>query len=170
MADLETELAALRIDRSARGGGWSRKGRWTGFALALLVVILSGAGWYWTAHAQAAPVRVGTVTAKTSGAGARGQVLNASGYVTARRRATVSSKVTGKVMEVLVEEGHPVKEGQVLARLDDTQAKAALAYADAQLAAAQKSAAEDEARLREAELSLGRLQQPRLVFGGALLG
>ena len=60
-------------------------------------------------------------------------MLNASGYVTARRRATVSSKVTGKVIEVNVEEGMAVKEGQVLARLDDSQPRAALALAEAQL-------------------------------------
>ena len=50
-----------------------------------------------------------------------GAVLNASGYVTARRRATVSSKVTGKVIDVLIEEGQPVKEGQMLAHLDDSR-------------------------------------------------
>ena len=60
-------------------------------------------------------------------------MLNASGYVTARRRATVSSKVTGKVLEVFVEEGKAVKKGQVLARLDDSQVRAALAVAQAQL-------------------------------------
>jgi multidrug efflux pump subunit AcrA (membrane-fusion protein) len=51
-------------------------------------------------------------------------VLNASGYVTARRVATVSSKVTGKVVEVLIQKGRQVKEGQVVARLDDTNVKA----------------------------------------------
>ena len=65
-------------------------------------------------------------------------MLNASGYVTARRRATVSSKVTGKVLEVFVEEGKAVKKGQVLARLDDSQIRAALSVAEAQLAAAQR--------------------------------
>ena len=58
-----------------------------------------------------------------------------------------------------VEEGHPVKQGQVLARLDDTQPRAALAYAEAQLAATEKSAAEDQARLQEAEANLRRLTQ-----------
>jgi RND family efflux transporter MFP subunit len=85
-------------------------------------------------------------------------VLNASGYVTARRRATVSSKVTGKVLDVLVEEGHAVKEGQVLSHLDDTQARASLALAEAQLAASQKSFAEDQARLTQAQLTLERRQ------------
>jgi RND family efflux transporter MFP subunit len=86
-------------------------------------------------------------------------VLNASGYVVARRRATVSSKVTGKVMDVLIEEGHPVKGGQVVAHLDDTQARAALNLAEAQLAAAKKSYAEDEAKLAQADLNLKRREQ-----------
>ena len=76
--------------------------------------------------------------------------------MTARRRATVSSKVTGKVLEVFVEEGKAVRKGQVLARLDDSQIRAALAVAEAQLAAAQRGAAEDEARLKQAELTLDR--------------
>ena len=86
-------------------------------------------------------------------------MLNASGYVVARRRATVSSKVTGKVVDVLIEEGHPVKEGQILAHLDDTQARATLALAEAQLASPRKAAAEDEARVQQAELTLQRRQQ-----------
>ena len=100
-----------------------------------------------------------TVTARTGAGAAPGAVLNASGYVTARRRATVSSKVTGKVLEVFVEEGKAVRKGQVLARLDDSQVRAALAVAEAQLEASRRGAAEDEARLREAELTLGRREQ-----------
>ena len=57
-------------------------------------------------------------------------MLNASGYVTARRRATVSSKVTGKLVEVLVEEGMAVREGQVLARLDDSTLRSQRALAE----------------------------------------
>src|SRR5205085_8897767 len=67
--------------------------------------------------------------------------------------------VTGKVLEVFVEEGKPVRAGQVLARLDDAQMRAALAVAEAQLEAARRGAAEDEARLRDAELTLGRREQ-----------
>ena len=66
-------------------------------------------------------------------AGTQAAVLNASGYVTARRRATVSAKITGKVVEVNVEEGMTVREGQVLARLDDEEPRAALALAEAQV-------------------------------------
>ncbi|HWT45822.1 MAG TPA: efflux RND transporter periplasmic adaptor subunit, partial [Vicinamibacterales bacterium] len=108
----------------------------------------------------AATVKVAPATAPpAAGSTGAAAVLNASGYVTARRRATVSSKVTGKVVDVLVEEGHPVRAGQVLAHLDDTQVRAALNFAEAQLASSRKAAAEDEARLRQAELQLGRLQQ-----------
>jgi len=67
--------------------------------------------------------------------------------------------VTGKVIDVLVEEGHPVRQGQILAHLDDTQVRAALNFAEAQLASSRKAAAEDEARLKQAELTLGRQQQ-----------
>jgi RND family efflux transporter MFP subunit len=78
-------------------------------------------------------------------------VLDASGYVTARRQATVSAKVTGKVVEVLIEEGMRVQEGAVLARLDDTEAKAQLALARAQLTAARSQQAEIRAMLEQAE-------------------
>ncbi len=149
------ELSSLKIDQSARGGQ-SRRGLW--ITLVLLLGLIAGGGWYWATTVQALPVRVATVTAKTAGAAA-GAVLNASGYVTARRRATVSSKVTGKVVEMFVEEGKNVRAGQVLARLDDSQARAALALAEAQFGAAEKGYAEDQARLREAEQNLERRQR-----------
>ena len=83
-------------------------------------------------------------------------VLNASGYVTARRQATVSSKVTGKVVEVLIEEGMKVKEGQVLARLDDTNIKAGLDVAQAQWESAKTAVEETRAQLKQAELEFAR--------------
>ena len=91
----------------------------------------------------------------TGGAGDR-TVLNASGYVTARRQATVSSKVTGKVMEVLIEEGMKVREGQVLARLDATNVQASLALAEAQLVSARQALAETRVRIKEADQELQR--------------
>ena len=84
-------------------------------------------------------------------AGTQAAVLNASGYVTARRRATVSSKITGKVVEVNVEEGMAVREGQVLARLDDSTARAALALAEAQVEAAAPGVRENEVRLERGQ-------------------
>ncbi len=155
MADISKDLAALRIQREDRGGGRRTP---TGLIVSVAVVLLLaiGGGWYWTTVVQAAPVKVAPVTVKPGGPSAPGAVLNASGYIVARRRATVSSKVTGKVVDVLIEEGHPVKAGQILAHLDDSQARAALALADAQLAASKKSMAEDEAKLAQAQLTLKR--------------
>src|SRR3954471_741872 len=155
--DLAKDLAALRIPQEERGGG-SRGLAAVGITLLVLAAI-SGAAWYWATALQAVSVKVAPVTARGGGASAPGSVLNASGYVVARRRATVSSKVTGKVLDVLLEEGHPVREGQVLAHLDDTQPRAALALAEAQLAASRKSMLEDEARLKQARLNLQRRQE-----------
>ena len=104
---------------------------------------------------------VETATVSERAAGTQAAVLNASGYVTARRRATVSSKITGKVVEVNVEEGMAVKEGQVLARLDDATPRAALALAEAQAEAARSGVRENEVRLAEAKLTLGRRNAAR---------
>jgi RND family efflux transporter MFP subunit len=157
MSDLSTDLAALRIPVEDRGG---RRGAGAIVAGIVVLLLVGGAAWYYATRMQAATVKVAPAAAPpTAGSTGAAAVLNASGYVTARRRATVSSKVTGKVVDVLVEEGHPVREGQVLAHLDDTQVRAALNFAEAQLASSRKAAAEDEARLRQAELQLGRLQQ-----------
>jgi RND family efflux transporter MFP subunit len=157
MSDLSSDLAARRIPVEDRGG---RRGAGAIIAGIVVLLLVGGAAWYYATRMQAATVKVAPAAAPpTAGSTGAAAVLNASGYVTARRRATVSSKVTGKVVDVLVEEGHPVREGQVLAHLDDTQVRAALNFAEAQLASSRKAAAEDEARLRQAELQLGRLQQ-----------
>jgi RND family efflux transporter MFP subunit len=150
------DLAALRIDQSARAGG-SRRGLWIG--VLLIVIAAAAGGWVWSKRVEAAPVTAAPVVASRGAGAVAGAVLNASGYVTARRRATVSAKVTGKVLEVFVEEGKPVHKGQVLAKLDDSQVRASLAVGEAQLEGARRGAAEDEAKLREAELTLGRREQ-----------
>jgi RND family efflux transporter MFP subunit len=163
VAALKDELAALKIDHSDRAGT-GRRGMW--IALLLLILLAAGAGWYWMSRVQTPTVRVAVAVVQSGANAGPGAVLDASGYVTARRRATVSSKVTGKVIEIFVEEGQEVRAGQVLARLDDSQARAALAYAEAQLGAARKSFAEDQARLKEAELNLQR--RARLLKDGVV--
>ena len=155
MPNLKDDLASLRIDQNARAST-SRRGLWFGL---LLLAILIAAGWAWSTRVSPIPVKAAAVVAQTGAGAAPGAILNASGYVTARRRATVSSKVTGKILEVFVEEGKAVRKGQVLAKLDDSQARAALTVAEAQLETTRRGAAEDEARLREAELTLGRREQ-----------
>ena len=108
----------------------------------------------WVTRERPIEVEVAEVTERA--AGTQAAVLNASGYVTARRRATVSSKITGKVVEVNVEEGMAVTEGQVLARLDDSTARAALALAVAQAESARKAVTENEVRLAQLRLTLRR--------------
>ena len=165
MATLKEDLASLRIDADARAGEQRSRG-WVWLVLVPVVAVAAG-GWFWSQRLQAAPVKTAAVSVRASGGGqSAGAVLNASGYVTARRRATVSSKVTGKVLEVFVEEGKAVKKGQVLARLDDSQIRASLSVAEAQLAAAQRGAAEDEARLKQAQLNLDR--RARLIKEGVV--
>jgi HlyD family secretion protein len=155
MSSTKPSLDDLRIERPGRSE--SRTRLWP-VLVVLLLVMLVGAGAWWFRRPK--PVAVRTVAARelSSGGGpVERTVLNASGYVTARREATVSSKVTGKVIEVLVEEGFRVKEGQVLARLDDTNVRASLKVTEAQLTASKAALAETKARIKEAELSFKRI-------------
>ena len=160
MTDSIDDLSALRIEREPlRTGG----GRWVKWVVLLLIIGAAGGGaWYWLNREQ--PVEVEVVTVTERAAGTQASVLNASGYVTARRRATVSSKVTGKVIEVNVEEGMAVREGQVLARLDDSSLRAGMVLARAQLEAARQAIPEMEVRLAEARVNLER--QQRLMKDG----
>jgi len=157
--DLRTDLAALKLDRDARCVSTRSAGRHVAF---WLVVVAAGAvGWWYWSRPVIARVKTTAVVAR-GGAGASAAddgVLNASGYVTARRRATVSSRITGKVVSVHVEEGKAVKQGEVLARLEDSTARASLQLAEAQLASARNQLLETEVRIREAELALGRQQR-----------
>jgi len=155
MSELKDDLAALRIDRQPERRGLGRGILWV---IILLIVGAGGAGaWQWATRDR--PIEVETATVTERPAGTHAAVLNASGYVTARRRATVSSKITGKVIEVNVEEGMAVREGQVLARLDDATLRAALALAEAQVEASRRVLRETEVRLAEAKVTLGRRQQ-----------
>ncbi len=155
MTERKPSLSDLRIDDHARYGGSGRMG--LGLLVAVLAVAAGAAAWFWLRAPRALPVRVATVAeAPANPSGAGPVLLNASGYVTARRRATVSSKMTGKVIEVLVEEGMAVKAGQVLARLDDTTPRRYLELAEAELSASRRTAAETEVRLKEARQTLDR--------------
>jgi HlyD family secretion protein len=155
MALEKASLDGLRIDRPEVEEGGGRGRVWIALALALLVGL---AAWWWLSRPRAAEVKVAAARAGESGAAA-GAVLNASGYVTARRQATVSSKITGKVMEVLVEEGMAVREGQVLARLDDATARKQLALVEARLGSQRSALAETGVRLKEARLNQQRMRR-----------
>ncbi|MCP4656805.1 MAG: efflux RND transporter periplasmic adaptor subunit [bacterium] len=164
MPENKDRLKELRIDRAdietARSGGGAALA-----AIAVFLVLAGAGGWWWFSHSRAAAVRTATVEESSAAESMGATVLDASGYVTARRRATVSSKITGKIVEVMVEEGTPVDEGQILARLDDSTATRQLALAEAELTSAHSSLAETEVRLREAELNLRRT---RALVDGAV--
>jgi RND family efflux transporter MFP subunit len=147
-------LAQLRIDRTL-----DRPRRRGPLLAAVALLLLAGAGAFWAWQARGRPPLVQTVVARAGAPGGAGSVLDASGYVTARRQATVSAKITGKVVEVLIEEGMQVSEGDVLARLDDTEAQAQIALGRAQLEAARSLLVEVRAQLRQAERDHARQEE-----------
>jgi len=147
----KTDLHKLKIDRSGHDGSASRS--WLWILLVLPVAILGALG-LWLTKPAAKPV-VASVAREISLEGGQ-TVLNASGYVTARRQATVSSKVTAKVLEVLIEEGMKVEKGRVLARLDASNVETSLHLAEAEAVAARSALEETKALLHEANLRLER--------------
>jgi len=154
-------LQQLRIDRSepaprVRGSG----GAWIAGALvALLVVGLAGAGWWWLGVAKAVEVDIATATPPSAGATGPLAVLQATGYVTARRQATVSAQITGTLTDVLIEEGEHVEQGQVLAHLENTAQKAQLAQAQAALKAAQAQLAQAGTQLAQNRRDVARAEE-----------
>ena len=132
MSDKKDLLNNLKIDRNAPPSEepmtpLSRYGILGAISVAIVI------GWLFFTGEE--PVEVTTFTVKEINQNdtSASSILDASGYVVARRRATVSSKMTGKVMEVFVEEGMYVEKGQLLAQLDDSTLVADLNYSLSQL-------------------------------------
>lgn len=142
------DLSALRIDRAtpAAAGGtrrWLTIGLPAAGAVVLAVILLATG----RSLGSAAPVRLTPATMVSpirSGA-----VMIASGYVVAQRKAAVASKGTGRLVYLGAVEGDRVREGQVIARIEDADVRAQVAQAQANLALSR-------AELRDAERSLGR--------------
>src|SRR5215212_7636622 len=153
MAPDKQTLDELRIDRAPR-----RKSVPVLLIVVLLVIAAAAATVIWWFNRPKSAV-VRTLTVQQPTAGGDRTLLNASGYVKARREATVSSKVTGKVMEVLVEEGMKVEAGQVLARLDSSNVDKSLQLSEAQAESARKAMDETKANLEQAEREFRRLTQ-----------
>ena len=134
MTDKSELLRQLRIDRDARPTETapSRRLWWWLAALIALLIALGGASMLWL-HSAAPAVKVAVARPAASGAGAQSgaSILDASGYVVARRQATVSAKITGKLSQLFIEEGVHVKEGDIVAKLDDRNASATLLQAKA---------------------------------------
>lgn len=150
-------LKELRIERHQREDHGAGSPRWPWLIAALVVLVLAGVGgWWWLGH-RAMPVQVAMAVAPSSDTGA-GAVLQATGYVTARRQATVSAQITGTLTAVLIEEGDHVHKGQILARLDDSAWKAALVAAKAEAAAAHALVSQYRAQLTQDTRDAGRQQ------------
>ncbi len=148
-------IGDLKIDRSGEQTRSPVLGRVVGGLL--LVVGLAFGIWYFAIpqHPTVQTVMAESVTQGNSG----GTILNATGYVVARRAATVSSKVTGKIVEIFIEEGMSVTKGQLLARLDPVNVQVALDLAEAQWQSRQAATSETEVLAKEASLDLTRTQK-----------
>ncbi len=147
-----SKLDQLKIEREPEVESHSGRGWW--WLIALVVIAAGVASWMFLKPDAAFEVR--TVAAREISSQAANTVLNASGYVTARRQATVSSKFTGKVVDVLIEEGMEVQKDQVLARLDDSNLGTSYALAEAQLHSSESSLKETQALLTEARSNYER--------------
>lgn len=163
MDDKTSLLNQLRIDREEITDTGSSRRLILWIVSAVLVLGLFAAGWWVLARPSGIPVRaaiaqqVSTETTGTAGA----SMLDASGYVVARRQATVSAKIIGRVVDVLIEEGQQVEEDQIIARLDDSTTRAALAQAQAHLAQAEASLEASRIALEDARPTFIRSQQQR---------
>jgi RND family efflux transporter MFP subunit len=146
-------LKELRLDREVRKGSGRH---WAWWALLVLVVGGLAAGAYLALSSRVPQVTI--AVAEAPGAGPT-TVLDATGYVIARRQATVSSKISGKLAEVRIEEGIQVDAGQVLARLDDVDARAKLDLVQARLGAAQAQLEQIRVQLEKARRDLKRQEE-----------
>jgi RND family efflux transporter MFP subunit len=148
------DLGSLRIDDQKRKPGGA--GKRVGVVLAVLLGALVIAGGVYAYMHQKPEVVVAVVEKPANGPQA---LLNASGYVTPQRRATVAAKITGRVTGVFFEEGLHVHTGFILATLDDSDAQKALASAKADRDATQAGIADLQVQLKNAQLELHRAQE-----------
>ncbi len=150
-------LDQLTIEENQRVGAMPRYVIW--LFIAALATLAGIAGWFILKEkGQAIPVDLATITHAHNSTAQQHSVLDASGYVVARQKATVSAEITGKLVAVLVEEGMSIDEGQVLARLDDSLIVSELALARAQFAVTQQALAEKQIELKESERELQRIR------------
>jgi len=151
----KADLGSLRIHDRHRSGG--KTGKLLSYASAVLGAIVIIAGLAYAFRNQTPAVEV--VTAQKPEAGGRSAILNASGYVTPRRRATIAAKITGRVTGVFFDEGTHVHQGQLLATLDDSDTKRALDSAKADRDASQAAIADYQVQLKFAQIQLRRADQ-----------
>jgi len=146
-ANLLNELRIQGGEREDQGSGVPRW-LWPLIGGVVVVALLAGAA-FWYLAGRAVTVQTATAVAPSAGGGA-GAVLQATGYITARRQATVSTQITGTLTQVLIEEGDHVQKGQVIARLEDSALRAGLNVAQANIQSAQAQVAHAQAQLTQA--------------------
>jgi RND family efflux transporter MFP subunit len=151
--NLRPDLSSLRISEGKRSN--SRSSRWIWVVLVILVLGLAG-GATFAYRNRKVEVEVATATKPATGPAG---VLNASGYVTPRRRATIAAKITGRVTGVFFDEGTRVNDGQLLATLDDSDARRTLDSAKADRDSSQAAILDFQVQLKNAEIELHRTQQ-----------
>ena len=166
MSEIDPKLLnQLRIEGEHREDEGEGSRRWLWLALAgVAIVALIGAAAWWLLAARPIAVQTATAIAPGSGGGGAGAVLQATGYVTARRQATVSTQITGTLTQVLIEEGVRVEKGQIIARLEDSGLRASLAVAEANVKSAEAQVQTAEAQLGQAQADSQRQQS--LVASG----
>ena len=151
---LKPDLSSLRItDAKRSNNGAGRRWLWIILAVIFIALVAAVASAY---HNRKAEVEV---TAARKPASGPAGVLNASGYITPRRRATIAAKITGRVTGVFFDEGTRLSENQLLATLDDSDTRRALDSAKADRDASQAAIADFQVQLRNAEIELHRTQQ-----------
>ena len=166
MSEKEDLLNNLKIDRSQEGESEPFPTKIVSIIAAFVLVLLVG-GWFFFDEEDIQEVTTFTVKSVNTSGSSASSILDASGYVVARRKATVSSKITGKVLEVLIEEGMYVEEGQLLAQLDDRTYKADLEYAESQLKQAQIAFKSTSALIEGKYASPNELETREAIMEGA---
>ena len=150
-------LSDLKIDHQARSNDGG--GRRLLLIAAAVLVTIAVIAILIVGGTSVTTVEVAIARAAPTGGAAT--VLNASGYVEPRRKATVSSKITGKVTEVLVDEGMAVEEGQILAQLDDSDARRRYEAIRAERDVVRAAIEELEVNLADSERTLQRTNELR---------
>lgn len=153
----DEDLSKLKIDKSVRTFHSTKRKKLIYFILAMLVVVILGFLYLNGVISPSVPVEVVSVSQIYPSQTV--SQLSASGYVVAQRKAAVASKVTGRLVSLMVEEGSRVKEGQVIARLENEDAVAAREQAEANLKVARANLEGAKAELEEASLTFNRDKQ-----------
>lgn len=150
------DLSRLQIDRGAKSFGPKRRPRWLKWAVGAALILAFGA--FAAIRSATAPVVVDTATITSTFPSQGFTLLNATGRVVASRKAAISTKATGRLEWLGVQEGSRVRAGQVIARLESQDVGAARDSAIASVTAAKANLEQGEAEMRDADSAYKRAQ------------